>query len=553
MTVISRPNSWVTVDGDPATQLTYAPRVDPAPLTVSVPGRDATLGSLVVVITNGTVDDLDVASVTFTVVVGTPGKEGSPLMPTTKGVNVEVSDTTTWSFNGPAAPVTSGTADFVLAPVSGSTAKLAAGASVYVEIYGFETMQTPGTSTVTVAEAIGTSDPEFTSFSISTFPAGFFFDSLIPTVQVASALVPVAQVTNGSTVTLTWNSSLSDIKNQTVYYSSATAGQQKATPSVLGEWNSPPLTSDTVFAVAVVAQGVGGEPLTAALVTEVSVQNPALVASSLTAGQVTSTGAASVGGLLTANGVVATGLTVNGAVVANGVTVNGALSAGSATFSGALSAGATTVNGPLSAASANVSGNVQAGSVAAGSATFTSSLLARQSKVSMITGAQTINAGNYVAYTDGFVLGTVGWPSSTGPGCVGYATGSSGGMTVVATGGNLGAFGPWWTEYQASNGNTFVLPVAAGNGYSLNARQCGGGLQQADAPIWFYWVPLGTPPSGGPTTERVGDPEELPALPEPRIAERTGAEETVALLEPFLAKPLDEETKEQLVDALRRA
>ena len=554
MTVISRPNSWVTVAGDSETTLTYAPRVDPAPLTVSVPGRDATLGSLVVVITNGTADDLDVASVTFTIVVGAPGKEGSPLMPTTKGVKTVVSDTTTWAFNGPDAPVTSGTADFVLAPVTGSTAKLAAGTSVYVEIYDFETMQIPGTSTITVAEAIGTSDPEFTSFSISTFPAGFFFDSLIPTVQSGSALVPVAQVANGSTVTLTWNSSLSDLKNQTVYYSSATSGQQKVTPSVLGAWTSPPLTSDTVFAVAVVAQGIGGEPLTAALVTGVSVQNPALVASSLTAGQVTSTGAASVVGPLTANGITATGITVNGALVANGVTVNGTLSAAGATLSGALSAGATTVNGALSAASANVSGNVQAGSIATGTATVNSSLYARQSKVSMITGAQTINPGNYVANTDGFVLGTVGWPSSADPGCVGYASGQSAGMTVFATGGNLGAFGPRWSDYQASNGNTFVLPVAAGNNYVINAQQVDGGLQQAAAPIWFYWVPLGTAPSGLATTERLGDaPDDFVPLPKPRRAVRTGAEEAVTLLEPFLAKPLDDSTKEKLADALRSA
>ena len=35
MTLVQRPNAWVLVDLDPATTLTYAPRVDPAPLTAA--------------------------------------------------------------------------------------------------------------------------------------------------------------------------------------------------------------------------------------------------------------------------------------------------------------------------------------------------------------------------------------------------------------------------------------------------------------------------------------------------------------------------------------
>jgi hypothetical protein len=553
MSLITKPNAWVAVDVDSATTLTYAPRVDPAPLTVSVPGREVKLGSLIVVITNETPDDVAIASVTFTIVVGQPGKEGSPLTPTTKGVKTEVSDTTTWSFTGPSSVIASGTADYVLAPATGGSATLPAGESLYVQIYDFQTVTTPSTSTITIEEALAGVDPQFTSFSVSTFPDGFFFDSLIPTVQSGSALVPVAQVMNGSTVTLTWNSSVVDVKAQTVYYSSASAGQQTANPSVLGEWTSPPLTSDTVFAVSVVAQSTGGEPLTAALQTEVAVQNPALVAGSITTGTATVTGNETIGGSLTANGITATGVEVNGSLTANGASVSGALRAGSATVNGPLTAGATTVNGALSASSASLSGNVQAGSLTTGSATVMSGLNAKPGPVSLVTGAQQIGAGTYRANTDGFAIGVVGWPSSTSPGCVGYAVGTGGGMTLLATGGNLGAFGPLWSDYQASNGNSFVLPVAAGASYGLAASQCDGGLQQAAAPIWFYWVPLGTAPSGVPTTERIGDPPDdllPPLMPQP--SDPAGAEEVVALLEPLLAKPLEGDAREKLIDALRR-
>jgi hypothetical protein len=357
---------------------------------------------------------------------------------------------------------------------------------------------------------------------------------------------------------LVWNSSLVDVANQKVFWSSATSGQQQATPTKLGEWSTPlnaALASDTVFVVVVTAQGTGGEPLTAALQTAVAVENPVLVAASITAGTASVTGNGTIGGSLAANGITATGVVVNGTLSANGMTVSGALSAGAASVTGSLNAGATTVNGALSASSANVSGNVQAGSLTTGSATVTSGLNATSGTVSLLTGAQTLNAGTYVAKTDGFAIGVVGWPASANPGCVGYAAGSSGGMIVYATGGNLGAFGPGWSDYQASNGNSFVLPVAAGATYSLSGWQCDGGLQQAAAPIWFYWVPLGTAPAGVATTERIGNaPDDLllPVIPIRRPPEASAAEEVVALLEPFLASPLEGEAREKLVEALRR-
>ncbi|MDQ3934192.1 MAG: polymer-forming cytoskeletal protein [Actinomycetota bacterium] len=556
MGVISRPNSWVAVDSDPTTMLAYAPRVDPAPLTVSVPGRDPTMGSLIVVITNDTPEDVAVASVVFTVVVGKPSQEGSPLMPTTKSVKTLVSDTTTWSFNGPANPVTSGTADFTLAPASGGSAMLRAGKSVYVQVYDFQTVEVPSTSHVIVAETIAKVDPQYTGFSISTFPDGFYFDSLIPTVQRGSALVPAAQVANGTPVTLTWNSSVVDVKNQTVFWSSATTGQRQDTPTTLGEWTVPataPLTSDTVFAVVVTAQDVGGEPLTAALLTSVAVQSPDLVARSVTADTATVKGTQSIGGALDAKGITATGVTVNGNLTASSANVNGAVTANGVTVNGTLVAGAATLNGALTAPSATVNGTLQASSLRTGNTAVTGLLTVRGGGVSAIAGMQGIGTGTHQANTDGFAIGVVGWPSSTSPGCVGYAAGQSGGMTVYATGGNLGAFGPLWSDYQASNGNSFVLPVASGAQYVLNGWQCGGGLQQASAPIWFYWVPLGTAASGVPSTVRIGDPSDdlkPPEPPGPKAAD--GAHEVVDRLLPFLAREPDAKEREELVDALRR-
>ncbi|MDQ3935170.1 MAG: hypothetical protein M3340_11140 [Actinomycetota bacterium] len=462
MGLITRPNAWVAVEDDPQTQLTYAPRVDPAPLTVSVPGRDPTLGSLVVVITNQTANDLAVESVTLTIIVGTPGVEGAPLTPTTADVKTAVSDEATWAFAGPAQPVTSGTADFVLGPQAGNSATLAAGASVVVEIYDFQTTPAPGTSTVTITEALADTAPAFTEIAVSTFPDGFYFDSLTVNVLEGSELVPAAQVTNGTGVTLTWNSSLVDTAEQTVYWSSATAGQQQATPSKLGEWSTPanaPLTSDTVFVVIVVADGVGGEQLSASLATSVSVQNPALVASTITTGDLAVTADETVGGTLTATG-------------------------------------ALTANGGLTASAAAVSGNVQAGSLAAGTATVSGSLNAQDAAVTLLGRVSAVTAGTYQANTDGFLIANV---PMTGPTNMGLTllTATCAGVTATALGGASQIEGvQGWLPYSAS----LVLPVPAGQQITLSTPGTGNlGLYDA----WF--VPLGTPPKNAAALDRTGD------------------------------------------------
>jgi hypothetical protein len=469
VTLVQRPNAWVLVDLDTATTLTYAPRVDPAPLTVSVPGRDPTLGALVVVITNGTPDDVDVSKVTFTIVVGDPGSEGPPLTPTTTDVKTLVSDTTTWTFTGPSSVVTSGTADYVLSPATGTTATLAAGDSLYVEIYDFQTVPLPNTSTVKVKEEIGGVDPVFTTFAVSTFPDGFFFDSLTVNVPSGSGLVPVAQVASGTGITLTWNSSVVDTANQTVFWSSATGGQQQATPETLGEWSTPPaspLTSDTVFLVVVTAEGSGDEPLTASLATSVSVQNPTIVAASITAGSAS----------------------VTGALQAGSATVSAGLTAGSARIDGGLGAGSVT------AASASLSGALSAGSVSTGSGTFASGLQATQATVSVLGALSTLDSkgGTYLAHTDVLVIGTI---AATGgaPG-VGWIEGRTLGETVAVPGVR--------TSSEWSPGS-FLLPVPAGQSCALIPVPF---YVLSMPPVSFWAVPLGSPPPGKPVLEYVGPP-----------------------------------------------
>lgn len=285
MTHPVKPNTWIDIHADGNTRLTYALQTNPAPLTVSVPHQSPQLASLQFVVTNTTNGPIAVESITFTLDVGTTG---ASITPTTGGVETQVSDAVNWTVTGPGV-VTSGPAPYILGPAAGSTVTLAAGASVVVEIYQMQTVQTPGTSTIAVKEMVPGDSPTFASFSVTTFPDGFYFNGLIATVPQGSGLVPVAEIDNNGTnnITLVWNSSVTETTAFSILYSNASSGQQTATPTEVGEWTSPPLTSDTVFTVSVTVAMTGGQPLTAALSTAVSVQNPALIAASITAGTAT--------------------------------------------------------------------------------------------------------------------------------------------------------------------------------------------------------------------------------------------------------------------------
>jgi hypothetical protein len=339
MAYITRPNSWVSQDAAATTQLTYALQLNPAPLTVSIAGRDPILGSLEFVITNPTATAISLDSVEFTIQVGTTA---SDLTATTANIGTSVSDSTNWQIQSPGT-ITSGPAVYTLSPQTGTSVSVAPGTSVVVEIFDFPTVENPGNTIINIKETTGAIG--FTSFQVTTFPSGFYFNGLSATAANGSQLTPVAQVSTGSTVTLVWNSSVADLGSFDIYYSDAAAGQQHATPSDTGTWTSGQLTTDTVFTIVVTVSVAGGSPLTAALSTSISVQNPSLIAASITTPAVI--GPVTVSGAMQTDGITATGVIVNGNLSATGT-----LTAASETLTGGLSADSATL-----ASSLSVSGN----------------------------------------------------------------------------------------------------------------------------------------------------------------------------------------------------
>lgn len=355
MTLTARHNAFVAQETTAPTQLTYSLQINPAPLTVSIPDEVKVLGSLEFVVTNHTALPLNVESVEFQIEVG----DLPSLTPSITGIAKTVSDQINWIVLAPEG-VVDGLASYTLLPAANSPMILAPGVSVVVQLFQIETNAIPGNSTVKIKETVD-SLVAFTSFQVTTFPTGFYFNSLAAMVDRGSGLVPVAQVGAGETVTLIWNSSVVDTNAFTIYYSDASKGQQPDTTDTHGKWTSKALTTDTVFTVVAKVDVEGGQPLTASLSTVVSVQNPILIAGSINTLEATVNNNASIAGRLTANAIESTSLSVKGSGVVS-LSDSGAISA-----SGEASLGSAVISRTLSVTEQTTLGAVSAQSLSAGS------------------------------------------------------------------------------------------------------------------------------------------------------------------------------------------
>jgi hypothetical protein len=602
MSMITRPNSWVASETGTSIQLTYGLQVNPAPITVSIPNQNPVLASLEFVLTNPTSKALSIQSVEFTIKVG----PGASLTPSTDGIKTRVSDSVNWDVEPPQSRITDGNAVYKLQPATGTSVTLAGGASIVVQLFQIQTNTEPGNTKILIKETVVGSAPAFTSFEVTTFPSGFYFNGLAATIRRGSELVPVAQVPAGSPVTLVWNSSVVDVVAFRIYFSDASHGQQQATPADIGEWTTQPLTSDTIFTVVVTVRVAGGEPLTASMSTAVSVQNPNLVAASIIASEATVNGQVKAESAKITAGLTAKNATVDSLGVGTPTPEN-LLQVGSGTStilrarvnaviasetqhagiaiaqkntppkdsvnvllqaSGAGGYIGTTSNHPLvlrtsdaDRVSIDKDGNVSmSGTLTANSATVTSAFKATGSSSVFKSGMVPLTPGQgawkiYKTFTDGFVIGYVGFPNSVTDGCMCWAWyGDTKGLSFATTGGNVGFFGRSWSKQMAHNPNMLMVPVAMGDSFGIQIQQ-GTTDQQSNAPYWFFWVPLGNAPAPQLTSGLDVKLPEVPKMVTGGLApeEEDPCTEFVTLLAGVINKlEIDDKTKAKLIVALRK-
>jgi hypothetical protein len=413
-----------------------------------------------------------------------------------------------------------------------------------------------GDSTILIQEQSGTtSDPNtFTqkncSYNVTAYTPRFYLQNFVASVPTAPT-VPSSEFANGADIRLSWESNgtffqIYEKNNTTPIYS----GSQSAYTVTGG------VATDTTFVLVAMVSGnptgqsAGGfAPIYLYEEVTVTISNPDLTPKSSTI-----SGNASVGGTLGVTG----NTTLSNANLTGTLGVSGQANLSNASVGGTLGVSGQTnlanaiVGGTLTASgSSTLSNTVVNGTLGVNAAAnFSGGLYGTGSPIGIMTGAQAVNPGSFTANTDGLVIGVVSWPSSSSPYCMCWITGSTSGIWIVATGGNHGAFANDWTKWRASNGNSFVMPVSKGNGWSVGVQQSGN--NEAAAPTSFYWVPLGTAASGQ-TFERISDeqPEfNISEVHRKPIRADKHIEELVDTIQEILDKPIERRLRKRLISVL---
>ena len=422
--------------------------------------------------------------------------------------------------------------------------------------------------TVMIQETSGTSsDPNTftnkrTTFTVAASTPQFYLQNLVATAP-ASPTVPATEFANGADIQFAWESNGTFFqiyqKNvpQPIYAGTQTSfrlpgGVARDTTFFLVAMMSGNPSGDSPFG--------GYQPIYLYDALTVTISNPdltprnATVSGTLGVTGQTNLANAHVGGTLGVTGQTTLANTNVGALGVSGQTNlgNAAVSGtfgvtGQTNLANAIISGALTANGNSTLNAAQVNNSL----TVSGATNLNGGLTAKNGPASILTGPQPINPGSYTARTDGLVIGVVSWPSGYNNLCVCWITGSTPGLWVVATGGNQGAFSSGWDKWQTSNGNSFVFPVSKGNQWSVGVQQFD--KNQVAAPTAFYWVPLGTAPSGA-TFEWVSD--EQPHFDSGAVNRRALSKETkvlalVDVIEEILKRPIETASKHKLLRALQ--
>jgi hypothetical protein len=499
---------------DSNTLLNYSLITSPNPLQVSPQSGPPSQAQLTFVLSCPiTFDQVTVTQITFNLPIGDPkAPDATDLTEVSTGISASVSSSGSdqWQI-GPRAAAGS----FVLTPKSGGTGVIGT-QGLTVTLTGIQVSPIVGTAELDIAEmATATNMPAQArecTIALPKFPYGFYAGNF-------TASAPMVQ--DNATVVLSWVGSV-----QATY--TLLWGTHSQVVSNVNQWTSPALTDTTTFILQVEAQE-GGETVKLYFSITVIVANPNLVATTL---QVLQTSALE-GNVTVGSTAANANLNVNGTASATVVSTEILRVSGAASASSFMTS-------HLSASDATIHGLSTAGSW-----------------VSMIGGFQLITPGTqwhepatYLPTTDGFAIGVISYPAYSSPGCMCYGYGQTSGVTVFATGGNVGFFGPRWGFYMSMNPNSFILPVQGGRNFYVAVHQNLNG-QQIPAPYSFYWVPM-----GAGALELLAEPGsdfvapvwvDSTGVP----GEATGAPEFVAVLERVLGKPFDEITKQQMLESLR--
>ncbi len=305
----------------------------------------------------------------------------------------------------------------------------------------------------------------------------FYLDSLVSRSPGGSA--PVTDFAAGADIELAWDSNgtaftLYAAKDARPLYTGAATsfvvkgGRTKSTTFVLVASVTGGPSTGSPFP--------GFQEITLTDALTVTISDPALTPSAVTAGTLTVSGATNLAAATAASVQVSGTLQASGLATLSGGVKTGPLSvSGGASLQGGATLDTATVTGAFAAANANL-------------ANVTASTLAVTNAVSMFN-PQPIAAGGHTSTTDGIVIGACNWPDNGSAKCTGVVWGwTAVSGYVCGTGGNTVAWADGSGSAMCGVGGSFALPVKAGVEFKLGANLAG----DIQAPTQFTWIPFGT-------------------------------------------------------------
>lgn len=436
------------------TVLTYALQTEPTPVQVSPASGPPSLATLRFVITAPlSVSSVLVKEIVFRLSIGDPNApDSNDLTETATGIAPSVSSSgpDKWSLTaGPTPGV------FVLKPADNPPVPLAS-QGLTVELTGIQVSPIVGTAKVKIVETTDQAAPQPRQCSIAVpkFPLGF---------SAGNFAADAPMVDNGSPAILTWNGSA-----QAIY--TMLWGAQARIVSDVRRWTSPPLTDTTTFILQVSAQQSGQTVVLHFSVT-VIVAHPSLVAKDLT---------------------VQTTSKLQGAVTAE------------TTFDakGQSTLAALSVTG-----TAQVANLVSSALTANGLSTILNLAVTKQltatGHVSLFQQVQLLSRGQYVAHTDGLVLGYVTTTNVLTKKCWGTIRGSSTLGGAIATGGASMVSMIGNEAHAMATPGSFLVPVQKDQPFWVWDEAWAG----SEVAPWvrFNWIPFGNPNPEQPTVRKLSD------------------------------------------------
>lgn len=450
--------------------LAYGVTTNPDPIQASPVLGNPALASIVITVSNNTDGAIYCNKLIFSFPIGALAQD---LTSTTTGILVSANPSAKWQISMTSDGV------FTATPITPKDSEITTDGLSF-QIYNIQANQQVGTFTFTVEENTSTNNINFTkkasNFNLAKFPYGFYVNNF-------SASAPMVQ--DGATVTLKWSGS--DLGSYTILY-----GTQTVDVTDIRIWTSPAITETTTFSLRASVQ-LQGETVDNYLYITVIVANPELTVTSLNVktnatidNELRINGPASPGTSLSLGGIGEFAVDSDGTTAGRFVVKTG----GNVGIANANPSETLSVGGSL-----GVTGNASLeGATALAQATVAS--LISSGTVNMLGAAQAIAAGSYTAPTDGFVIANVftqGASNFYNAQSIGWASCSSNGITMQATGGNILYWMSWPAEsvWSATNPNSFTMPIQKGAYFTTNAQIPSGNGNLNPPTITFYWVPIG--------------------------------------------------------------